>query len=368
MRSVWKGAVAFGLVNVPVRLYSATTDHDIRFHQVHRGDGGRIRYKRTCDVCGEEVPYAEIDKGSESDDGRVVVLTKDDFDSLPVVTGREIDVVEFVPADEVDPLLLDKSYYLEPDEKALKPYALLREALAETDRMALVKIALRQRESLAVLRVRDNVIVLQTMLWPDELRRPEFPLLDREVTVRRQEVTMASSLVESLAAPFEPARFEDEYKAALEALIEAKLSGGEVRAVETASERDAGGDVDDLVSALRRSVDAAKARSGAAAEKPAAGGGGGSKASGAAATGKTAAATRKTAAKKASGTKAASATAKKAPAKKSTTAKATDKATAEKINSAAKKAADKKTTAAKKAPAAKTTATKKATASTRKSA
>ena len=232
MRSVWKGAVAFGLVNVPVRLYSATTDHDIRFHQVHRGDGGRIRYKRTCDVCGQEVSYAEIDKGYETDDGRVVTLAKEDFESLPVASGHEIDVVEFVPADEVDPLLLDRSYYLEPDEKALKPYALLREALAETERMALVKIALRQRESLAVLRVRDQVIVLQTMLWPDELRQPEFPLLDRDVTVRPQEVTMASSLVESLAAPFEPSRFEDDYKAALEALIDAKLTGGEVRTVE----------------------------------------------------------------------------------------------------------------------------------------
>jgi DNA end-binding protein Ku len=263
MRSVWKGAVAFGLVNVPVRLYSATTDHDIRFHQVHRGDGGRIRYKRTCDVCGQEVSYAEIDKGYETDDGRVVTLTKEDFESLPVASGHEIDVVEFVPADDVDPLLLDRSYYLEPDEKALKPYALLREALAETERMALVKIALRQRESLAVLRVRDKVIVLQTMLWPDELRQPEFPLLDREVTVRRQEVTMASSLVESLAAPFEPARFEDDYKAALEALIDAKLTGGEVRSIEPGAAKADDGDLDDLVSALRRSVDAAKARSGA---------------------------------------------------------------------------------------------------------
>jgi len=314
MRSVWKGAVAFGLVNVPVRLYSATTDHDIRFHQVHRGDGGRIRYKRTCDVCGQEVSYAEIDKGYETDDGRVVTLTKEDFESLPVASGHEIDVVEFVPADDVDPLLLDRSYYLEPDEKALKPYALLREALAETERMALVKIALRQRESLAVLRVRDKVIVLQTMLWPDELRQPEFPLLDREVTVRRQEVTMASSLVESLAAPFEPARFEDDYKAALEALIDAKLTGGEVRSIEPGAAKADDGDLDDLVSALRRSVDAAKARSGA---------------SGSATTKTTAAkgapkapAARKTASK--------TAAAKKAPARKAPAKKAPAKSTAKK--------------------------------------
>ncbi len=328
MRSVWKGAVAFGLVNVPVRLYSATTDHDIRFHQVHRGDGGRIRYKRTCDVCGQEVSYAEIDKGYETDDGRVVTLTKEDFESLPVASGHEIDVVEFVPADDVDPLLLDRSYYLEPDEKALKPYALLREALAETERMALVKIALRQRESLAVLRVRDKVIVLQTMLWPDELRQPEFPLLDREVTVRRQEVTMASSLVESLAAPFEPTRFEDDYKAALEALIEAKLTGGEVRSVEPGVAKDEDGDLDDLVSALRRSVDAAKARSGGAATsagttKTTAAKGAPKAPAAKKATSKTAA-TKKTPAKKAPAKKTpakrapAKATAKKTPAKKTT--------------------------------------------------
>lgn len=326
MRSVWKGAVAFGLVNVPVRLYSATTDHDIRFHQVHRGDGGRIRYKRTCDVCGQEVSYAEIDKGYETDDGRIVTLTKEDFESLPVASGHEIDVVEFVPADEVDPLLLDRSYYLEPDEKALKPYALLREALAETERMAVVKIALRQRESLAVLRVRDKVIVLQTMLWPDELRQPEFPLLDREVTVRRQEVTMASSLVESLAAPFEPARFEDDYKAALEALIDAKLTGGEVRSIEPGAAKGDEGDLDDLVSALRRSVDAAKARSGAAAS----GSGttkttaakGAPKAPAAKKTASKTAAAKKTPAKKTPAKKApAKATAKKAPAKKTPTAK-----------------------------------------------
>ena len=333
MRSVWKGAVAFGLVNVPVRLYSATTDHDIRFHQVHRGDGGRIRYKRTCDVCGQEVSYAEIDKGYETDDGKVVTLAKEDFESLPVASGHEIDVVEFVPADEVDPLLLDRSYYLEPDEKALKPYALLREALAETERMALVKIALRQRESLAVLRVRDQVIVLQTMLWPDELRQPEFPLLDRDVTVRPQEVTMASSLVESLAAPFEPARFEDEYKAALEALIDAKLTGGEVRTVEPGAAKDDDADLDDLVSALRRSVDAAKARAG----------------------GGSASSTAKTAAAKG---------APKAPASKKTATKtAGAKKTAPAKKSPAKKAAAK--TTAKKAPAKKTTAK---TASARRSA
>jgi len=266
MRSIWKGAVSFGLVNVPVKLYAATQDHDIRFHQVHREDGGRIRYKRTCDVCGSEVSFADIAKGYETSDGKLVTLTQEDFDSLPVATGREIDVVEFVPAGEVDPMLLDKSYYLEPDSRAAKPYALLREALQETDRMAVVKVALRQRETLAVLRVRDKVIVLQTMLWPDEIRKPAFDILDQEVELRPQEVQMASSLVDSLVSDFNPDQFEDDYKAALETLIDTKVSGGDVADLAPkASGRD-DAEVVDLMTALQRSVQRAQeARAGVAA-------------------------------------------------------------------------------------------------------
>jgi len=269
MRSIWKGAVSFGLVNVPVKLYAATQDHDIRFHQVHREDGGRIRYKRTCDACGTEVSFADIAKGYETPDGKLVTLTQEDFDSLPVHTGREIDVMEFVPAGEVDPMLLDKSYYLEPDSRAAKPYALLREALQETDRMAVVKVALRQRETLAVLRVRDKVIVLQTMLWPDEIRKPAFDILDQEVELRPQEVQMASSLVDSLVSDFDPDQFEDEYKAALETLIDTKVSGGDVADL---APKDSGRDdaeVVDLMTALQRSVQRAQeARAGAAATTP----------------------------------------------------------------------------------------------------
>jgi len=258
MRSIWKGAVSFGLVNVPVKLYAATQDHDIRFHQVHREDGGRVRYKRTCEVDGLEVSYADIAKGFETTDGKLVMLTQEDFDSLPVVTGREIDVVEFVAAGEVDPMLLDKSYYLEPDSRAAKPYALLREALLETDRMAIVKVALRQRETLAVLRVRGKAIVLQTMLWPDEIREPAFDILDAEVELRPQEVQMASSLVASLVSDFNPDQFEDEYKAALEQLIDTKVSGGDVSDL---APKDTGRDdaeVVDLMTALQRSVQRAQ--------------------------------------------------------------------------------------------------------------
>ena len=212
MRAMWSGAVSFGLVSVPVKAYSATTNHDIRFHQVHSVDGGRIKYKRTCALDGAEVEYADIVKGYETEEGELITLTEEDLDSLPLATGHEIDVVEFVPVDQIDPLLFDKSYYLEPDPKAAKPYALLREALVQTERMAVVKVALRQRETLALLRVRDKAIVLQTMLWPDEVREPEFEILDAEVDLRPQEQKMAASLVESLGAVFEPDQFHDEYR------------------------------------------------------------------------------------------------------------------------------------------------------------
>lgn len=257
MRAIWSGAVSFGLVNVPVRLYAATSNHDIRFHQVHEIDGGRIRQKRTCSVCGEEVAYSEIAKGYETDDGQLIMLDDDDLATLPTATGHEIDVVQFVPADQVDPLLLDKSYYLEPENKALKPYSLLREALRETDRMALVKVALRQRETLALLRVRENAIVLQTMLWPDEVREAEFPVLDNDVEVRPQEMAMASSLIDSLSGDFEVDEFEDEYRKAVGELIEYKREHGGGRPTPEEAPTEDADDMTDLLTALRRSVEAA---------------------------------------------------------------------------------------------------------------
>jgi DNA end-binding protein Ku len=275
MRAMWSGAVSFGLVSVPIKVYSATTNHDIRFHQVHATDGGRIKYKRTCSIDGEEVDYADIVKGFETDDGELITLDETDLDSLPTASGHEIDVVEFVPADQIDPLLFDKSYYLEPEAKAAKPYALLREALVQTDRMAVVRVALRQRETLALLRVRDKVIVLQTMLWPDEVREPEFDILDAEVDLRPQELTMAASLVESLGAKFEPSQFHDEYRDAVVELIERKRTTGESRPAPVAEKpADDGDSMTDLLSALQASVEAARAgasgKSTPPAEKPAA--------------------------------------------------------------------------------------------------
>ena len=266
MRAIWKGAVAFGLGNVPVRLYAATGEHEVRLHQVHREDGGRIRYRKVCSLDGEQVEWGDIAKGYETEDGELVVLTDADFDQLPLSTEREIEVLEFVPAEQVDPILLQKTYYLEPDRTAAKPYALLRGALEQTDRVAVVKVAIRQRESMAVLRVRDKVIVLQTLLWPDEVREADFPVLDDDVSVRPQELTMASSLVESLAADFDPSQYEDAYVTALEELIAAKVSSGDPQAPATPPEEEGasegGAEVVDLLAALQRSVDKARAARG----------------------------------------------------------------------------------------------------------
>jgi DNA end-binding protein Ku len=320
MRAIWKGAVSFGLVNVPVRLFAATQEHDIRFHQVHRADGGRIRMKRICSVCGEEVSYDQLAKGYEAEDGRLVVLTDEDFEALPLATGHEIDVVEFVPTEQVDPVLYGRSYYLEPDQRAAKPYALLREALETTERVAVVKVALRQRESLAVLRVRDRVIMLQTLLWPDEVRAADFPILNEDVELRPQELRMAASLVDSMATDFEPDEFEDEYQKALFDMVEAKLEGAAPAPVQTTEA--ATTEVVDLLSALQASVDRARASRGET--------GAASKTADRTTTKKAPAA--KAPAAKAPAKKAASAAkapaAKKAPAKKSTAKKAPAKRSA----------------------------------------
>jgi DNA end-binding protein Ku len=255
MRSVWKGAISFGLVTIAVKLYTATEEHDFRFNQVHREDGGRIKYRRVCQICGKEVEYADIAKGHELDDGRMVILDDEDFDKLPVSTDKAIQVLEFVPVEEIDPILFQKSYYLEPDKMAIRPYVLLREALQQSDRLAVVKITIRQREALAILRPRSDVIVLHMMYWPDELRIPEFSFLEQHVEVRQQELKMAESLIDSMAASFKPDEFTDDYTVALAKLVEAKAEGAELPSVE---EPEKPGEVVDLMTALERSVQAAK--------------------------------------------------------------------------------------------------------------
>src|ERR1700761_6759349 len=268
MRAIWKGAVSFGLVSIAVKLYSATEEKDIRFHQVHRTDGGRIKYQRTCSIDGEVVSYDDIAKGYDVGGGEMVILTDEDFSELPLTTSRAIDVLQFVPAEDIDPIMFAKAYYLEPEGQAAKPYVLLRDALQDADRVAIVKIAIRQREQLATLRVRDDVLVLNTMLWPDEVRTPEFGFLDDDIETRPAELAMASSLIDSMAGDFQPDEFTDNYRAALQEVIDAKVEGREVVQPEEDEEQPAA--AIDLMAALKASVERAKKARGEepAAKKP----------------------------------------------------------------------------------------------------
>ena len=272
MRAIWTGAITFGLVNVPVKVYSATQDHDVSLHQVHDADGGRIRYQRRCEVCSKVVEYAHIDKAYE-EGGATIVLTEDDLKSLPQERSREIDVVEFVPSDQIDPVMFDRSYFLEPDENAAKAYALLRRTLEETDRTAVVQFSLRQKTRLGALRARGPVLMLQSLLWDDEVRDADFDSVKKPPKVSDAELKMASSLVDNMATDFSPDKFSDDYQEQLRTLIAAKLEQGD--ALDTAKTFGEEGDspepaeVIDLVEALRRSVEANRAKRGGTSDAPA---------------------------------------------------------------------------------------------------
>lgn len=279
MRAIWTGAVAFGLVNVPVKAYGAIEDHDVALHQVHDADGGRIRYQRRCEVCGKKVDYDHIDKAY--DDGeRTVVLTDEDMESLPAEKSREIEVVQFVPNDQIDPMMLERSYYLEPDSKSPKAYKLLRQTLEDTDRTAVVKFALRQKTRLGLLRVRGKVLVLQAMLWADEVREVDFPATKTTTKISDKELKMSAALVDQFSDDFTPEEFEDEYQVELRTLIDEKLKHGDTLDTDAtfgdkeAAREEAGsgsGDVIDLMEALKRSVENKRSAPGqAAARKPAA--------------------------------------------------------------------------------------------------
>ena len=263
MRSIWTGAITLGLVNVPVKVYSATEDHDVALHQVHDADGGRIRYQRRCEICAKVVPYDHISKAFDDGD-QTVLLTADDFAALPSEHSKEIDVVEFVPSDQIDPIMLDKSYFLEPDGKSSKAYVLLRRTLEATDRTAIVHFALRQKTRLGALRVHGDVLMLQSLLWDDEVREAKFASLDERVKISAKELDMSAALVESFAADFAPDAFSDDYQDELRALIEAKLKSGDAVSTEAtfgeAPEEGEGGEVLDLMEALRRSVEASRDR------------------------------------------------------------------------------------------------------------
>ncbi len=259
-RSIWKGAITFGLITIPVGLYTAIEEKDFRFNQLHGKDNGRIKYKRVCSVCGEEVSYDEIVKGYEFEKGNYVVFTEEEMDSIPADSIKAIDVVSFVPLEEIDPVYFQKPYYVAPEPSGVKAYKLLEKAMNESGRIGIAKITLREKERLATLRVKDGIFILETMNWPDEIREPDFADLQKDVEIRPQELSMAKSLIENLSDTFQPDEFHDTYRERLEAAVQAKIEGQEV-AVEATKEPT---QILDLMEALKASVEATKAKTKAA--------------------------------------------------------------------------------------------------------
>lgn len=223
-QTVARLAITFGLVTIPVTLHSAVEEQSVALHQVHAEDGGRIRLRRTCEVCGRDVPLAQVARGYTDPHGRTVVLTEDDLAQLPLPSIKAIDVVAFVDAAAIDPVQLSRAYYLGADTSAAKPYVLLRDALRQTGQAAVTKVTMRAggKEQLALLRVRDDVLVLQTMTWPEEVRPAEGLAPPADVTVRPQEVQMATSLMDALSADFDLAALRDRYRDAMTELVASK--------------------------------------------------------------------------------------------------------------------------------------------------
>ena len=280
MHSMWKGAISFGLVMIPVKLYTATEQKDITFRQVHRDDGGRIRFRRVCSIDGSEVAYEDVAKGFELPTGEMVVLTEEDMADLPLPTTRNIEVLHFTPEDQIDPILFSRSYFIEPEKSGARAYVLLRDALERSGKLAVVQVALRQRESLAALRARDGLLVLETLLWPDEVRAPDFAFLEQDIEVRSQELKMAASLIESMTEEFDPDAHHDGYREALAEVVAAKSEGRDVLQPSGPSEQ--ASEPASLADALKASIAAAKderkqsaprgaSGSSASAKKPASG-------------------------------------------------------------------------------------------------
>jgi DNA end-binding protein Ku len=253
-RAMWKGAISFGLVTIPVSVYPATEEKTLRFNQLHDDDGGRIRMKRVCSIDGEEIGYEHIVKGYEYEKDRYVILTDDDFEAIPVESSRSIDIQQFVDLEEIDPMLYKKSYYLVPEETGAKAYALLREALNKAGKVGVAKVSFRDKEHLAALRFRDEAFVLETMFWPDEIREADFGGVDVDTKPRANELEMAQTLIENLTAAWNPDEFTDEYRESLLRVVEAKINGEEIEVVEA----EPAAKVVDLMEALKASVAAAK--------------------------------------------------------------------------------------------------------------
>ncbi|GLP72081.1 non-homologous end joining protein Ku [Streptomyces sp. TUS-ST3] len=332
VRSIWNGAISFGLVSIPIKLVNATESHSISFRQIHTEDGGRIRYRKVCELEDREVTQSEIGKGYEDADGTIIPITDEDLSHLPLPTARTIEIVAFVPGDRIDPLQMDAAYYLQAGgAPAAKPYTLLREALKRSNKVAIAKYALRGRERLGMLRVVEDAIALHGLLWPDEVRAPEGVAPDTQVTVSAKELDLADALMDTLGE-IDLEELHDEYREALEEVVAAKAAG---EAPPQAPEQAPSGKVLDLMAALEKSVREAKEsrgeepaqvrtlpqrKSARAAPKQT----GGKKSTAKSTTAKKTAASKKTTAKSSQGAKkTASASAKKATTAKKTPAKKT---------------------------------------------
>ena len=260
-RAMWKGAISFGLVSIPVGLFPSTEEKSLKFNQLHDEDHGRIKYKRSCAVDGEEVPFDHIVKGYEYEKDKYVVLEDEDFDAVPVQSTKAIDIHHFVDSEEIDPIYFQKTYYVVPEESGLKAYTLLRRAMEDDGRVAVAKVAFREKEHLCTLRFKGEVLVLETMFWPDEIRAAEFDVFDKSVPVRDQEVAMAKSLIDNLADDFKPEEFRDDYREALLQIVEKKVAGEEIEVIPEPEPTK----VVDLMEALKASVEATKKKGAPAA-------------------------------------------------------------------------------------------------------
>jgi DNA end-binding protein Ku len=269
-RTMWKGAISFGLVSIPVRVFPATEEKTLRFNQLHDADHGRIRYKRVCAKCGEEVDYDHIIRGYEYEKDSYVVLSDEELDTIPIESGRAIEIEQFVDLDEIDPIYYKKTYYLVPEETGVKAYQLLRQALRDDGRVGIAKVSFRDKEHLTALRLRDDMLVLETMYWPDEIRAADFEEVTKEAPVRAQEVQMARTLIENLTEEWSPERYSDEYREALLELVEKKVEGQEVEVIAPPEGPTA---VVDLMDALKQSVEQTKRERKKPAKKSAAKGG-----------------------------------------------------------------------------------------------
>ncbi len=255
MRPIWTGAITFGLITIPVRLYTAVSGSRIEFDLLHESTGNHIRYKRVDEKSGREVDWDDIVKGYEVEDGTYVTFTHDELADLNIESMRTIDIDTFVELEEIDPIHFDKTYYVEPREGGEKPYKLLVKALGEQQRVGIAKFAMRQKEHLCALRVKDDMFVLETMYWPAEIRKPELEGLNASVRIQERELEMAKDIVDQLTGPFEPGRYRNTFEQQLKAAAKAKLEGKEI----TVAEEVDASPVDDLMAALEQSLKAAKA-------------------------------------------------------------------------------------------------------------